>query len=265
MCAMPRLYLPQTLTHGQPVELPADLVHYCARVLRLANNDEVTLWDGLGHQTAATIDFPGKNRACVTATKPSTPIVGTELDRPIHVLQALPEGDKMDWVLEKSTELGACHFWPVQAQRSVVKLAAQRAEKRLQHWEKVVISACLQSGRGKLPEIAAVDGLRSTLLAILAKHPQAQVLWFTPTATLALAAWCENHLANNKLNNPSTHSGPIVICVGPEGGWSPEETECAIALGAVALRFSGRILRTETFAIACLAQLTAYLGLDREA
>jgi 16S rRNA (uracil1498-N3)-methyltransferase len=158
----------------------------------------------------------------------------------------------MDWILEKCTELGVAGFQPVQAQRSVVKLEGERASKRQVHWERVVLSASLQSERGILPKVEPVRSLKNALEQISHHWPDVQVLWFTPHTEMRLTAWAQ----------ATRPTGPLVICVGPEGGWTPEETELAAAAGAVPLRFSQRVLRTETFAMACVAQMTALLSLE---
>lgn len=158
----------------------------------------------------------------------------------------------MDWVLEKCTELGVAGFHPVQAQRSVVKLEGERASKRQTHWERVVLAASLQSERGRLAKVEPVRTLQGALEHVSQTWPNAQVLWFTPQAGESLRNW-------------TTHAKPgepFIICVGPEGGWSPDETDMATQRGALPLNFSRRVLRTETFAVACTAQLTALLNLE---
>ncbi|WP_370263846.1 16S rRNA (uracil(1498)-N(3))-methyltransferase [Limnobacter sp.] len=251
-----RFYLPQAAALGQTLELPEDLMHYASRVLRLKDKEPLRLWNGLGQEWTATLEYLSKKLAQVTITDGPHAQAASELTGPIHVLQALPEGDKMDWVLEKCTELGANAFYPVQATRSVVKLNEERANKRQLHWERVLVAASLQSERQHLPSLHPVLGLQDTLCHIQHSHPTARLLWFTPEAEQSAQSWAAKTLEQGAL--PS----PLVICVGPEGGWTPEETEYAISQGALPLRFSRRILRTETFGVACLAQLTALLGLD---
>ncbi|HEX4842738.1 MAG TPA: 16S rRNA (uracil(1498)-N(3))-methyltransferase [Limnobacter sp.] len=254
-----RFYLPQAQALGQTLELPEELMHHASRVLRLKDKDFVRLWNGAGQEWGATLHYLSKKLAQVTIDEGPHQQADSELVVPVHVMQALPEGDKMDWVLEKCTELGASAYCPVQAARSVVKLQGERAQKRQHHWERVLVAASLQSERNQLPLLQAVLGLADALDCIRANHPNATLLWFTPEANMALQTWAQSQ----RLAPPNP--GPLVICVGPEGGWTPEETQYAIAQGALPMRLSRRILRTETFGVACLAQLTALLQLEPQA
>ena len=136
----------------------------------------------------------------------------------------------------------------------MVKLEGERAKKRHAHWERIVMAASLQSERAVLPKVCEIGLLEGTLAQLKQSHPKAKLLWFTPHAEHTLGNWSGNASA--------TADGPLIVCVGPEGGWSARETEQAASMGALPLKFSNRILRTETFAIACLSQLTARLGLD---
>jgi len=248
---LPRFLLEHCNSVGQVLDLSDDLMHYASRVLRLREGEALRVWNGKGCEYHATIHYASKKLAQIEVGE-QLALRNTELNRPVHVLQALPEGDKMDWVLEKCTELGVAGFHPVQAQRSVVKLEGERASKRQAHWERVVLAASLQSERGQLAQVEPVRTLSAALEHIAHTWPNAHVLWFTPQAELALRKW-----------TPQASRGePVVICVGPEGGWSPEETDAATQLGALPLNFSQRVLRTETFAVACTAQLTALLNLE---
>ena len=248
---LPRFLLGHCNSVGQVIDLPDDLMHYASRVLRLRDGEALRVWNGKGCEYRATVQYVSKKLAQIHVGE-TLQVHNTELNRPVHVLQALPEGDKMDWVLEKCTELGVAGFHPVQAQRSVVKLEGERASKRQAHWERVVLAASLQSERGQLAAVEPVQPLAAALEYIRQALPGAHVLWFTPHANASFKSWA----------NHAEPVSPIVICVGPEGGWTDEETALASSLGALPLRFSQRILRTETFAVACVAQLTALLGLE---
>ena len=250
---LPRFLLEHCNCEGQVLDLPDDLMHYASRVLRLRDGEALRVWNGQDCEFQATVHYVSKKLAQVQVGLKLT-VKNTELVRPIHIVQALPEGDKMDWILEKCTELGAAGFHPVQAQRSVVKLEGERVSKRHAHWERVVLSASLQSERGRLPKVEPVKSLKTTLDHIGQTWLDAQVLWFTPQAEVTLLHWSQEAHAQS----------PLFVCVGPEGGWTPEETEQATQAGAVALNFSQRVLRTETFAVACTAQLTALLNLEAD-
>ena len=251
----PRFLLEHCNSAGQVIDLTEDLMHYASRVLRIREGEPVRIWNGQLREFSATVHYLSKKQAQVHIHDEIS-LENTELNHPVHVLQALPEGDKMDWVLEKCTELGVSGFKPVQAQRSVVKLEGERAVKRQAHWERVVLSASLQSERTALARVEPCSSLESALTHHRAEQPNSQLLWFTPDAETTLSEWLEKN--PNWAKNPT----PMLICVGPEGGWSPEESALATSMGAIALRFSRRVLRTETFAMACTAQLTALLGLE---
>lgn len=248
---LPRFLLEHCNSVGQVLDLSDDLMHYASRVLRLREGEALRVWNGKGSEYHATVHYASKKLAQIRVGDKLAPR-NTELNRPVHLIQALPEGDKMDWVLEKCTELGVAGYHPVQAQRSVVKLDGERAAKRQTHWERVVLAASLQSEREQLAAVEPVKSLSAALEHMAQNLPHAHVLWFTPQAEQALRNW-----------TPHAKPGePLIICVGPEGGWSPEETEIAMQLGALPLSFSQRVLRTETFAVACTAQLTALLNLE---
>ncbi len=251
----PRFLLEHCNSAGQVIDLTEDLMHYASRVLRIREGESVRIWNGQLREFSATVHYLSKRLAQVHIHDEIS-LENTELNCPVHVLQALPEGDKMDWVLEKCTELGVSGFLPVQAQRSVVKLEGERALKRQAHWERVVLSASLQSERAALARVAPCGNLESTLARLRAEQPDAKLLWFTPDAEVTLNQWLAKN--ENWAKSPTT----MLICVGPEGGWSPEESALAAEMGAIALRFSRRVLRTETFAMACTAQLIALLGLE---
>lgn len=248
---LPRFLLEHCNSVGQVLDLSDDLMHYASRVLRLRDGESLRVWNGQGSEYHATVQYVSKKLAQIHVGE-KLALRNTELIRPVHVLQALPEGDKMDWVLEKCTELGVAGFHPVQAQRSVVKLEGERAAKRQAHWERVVLAASLQSEREQLALVEPVRTLKAALEHISQTWPGGQLLWFSPEAEVPLRQWASNP-------NPAA---PLFVCVGPEGGWSPEETELATQLGALPLNFSRRVLRTETFAVACVAQLTALLNLE---
>ncbi|NJM32984.1 MAG: 16S rRNA (uracil(1498)-N(3))-methyltransferase [Limnobacter sp.] len=253
---LPRIFIQHFKSDCQYLDMTEDVMHYVSRVLRLENGHTVWVCNGQGFDFPATLEYLGKKsgRFCLKAEPADR--LPLELARRIHVVQALPEADKMEWVIEKATELGAAAFWPVQAQRSVVKLTGNRANKKTSHWQKVAASAMLQCGRGVLPAVHAPAALADTLHALRQAEPTVQIVWFDPAATLHLHDWARGQATG--------HTAPqqaLAICIGPEGGWAEFETQSALEVGATALRFAQRVLRTETFALACLAQLAVLLGL----
>ncbi len=249
----PRFLLKHCNDVGQVIDLNDNLMHYASRVLRLRDQDTLRIWNGHGCDYLGTIHYVSKKLAQVRIEQ-ILETRNTELNRAVHIVQALPDSDKMDWILEKCTELGAVRFHPVQAQRCVVKLDSERAGKKQAHWERVVLAASLQSNRSQLALVETVKTLPETLAHIEQNWPNAQALWFNPRAEISLQQWVKS----------AETTAPLIICVGPEGGWTAEETSLATNWGAKPLRFSQRILRTETFGLACVAQLTALLNLEPE-
>lgn len=251
---VPRFCMPEAKAQGQTLPLDEDLMHYASRVLRVLDGDVLRIWNGAGQEFDGTLHYLNKKMAQVTLTSAPRSLASQELRRPVHVLQALPEGDKMDWVLEKTTELGAAAFWPVMGRRSVVKLDGERLAKRQAHWGRVVLAAALQSERSELPTVHDCMPLQACLAEIARLHPKAELLWFTPGAESAFRHW-----------HPADDTAPLIVAIGPEGGWSAEETALALESPLInnrGLSLSPRILRTETFGCAALSQLTEKLGLD---
>jgi 16S rRNA (uracil1498-N3)-methyltransferase len=150
----------------------------------------------------------------------------------------------MDYTLQKAVELGVTEIRPIQAERSVVKLAGERAAKRIQHWQSVVISACEQCGRSIVPEVHAISGFREWL----ANESQ-------ETCRIVLAPDAEQRLAD--LPRPAS---PIVLLTGPEGGLTENELEIAQMRGFVPIRLGPRILRTETAALVAISAMQTLWG-----
>ena len=236
---MPRFYCPIPLSTGNVVDLPVKVAHHL-HVLRLRENEDITLFNGEGGEFTATISHLDKKQATVTITGFSDR--EAEPPHPITLAQALPESSKMDWILEKATELGATHIQPLAAQRCVVKLNAERAEKKHGHWEAILVSASEQSGRNRIPTLAPTTNFKEW---IAQKSDQPRIL-LSPRATQSLAQWAKD-------NPPQA----VTVMIGPEGGFSPEEEQLAIDQGAIALSMGPRILRTETAGLAVTTAINA--------
>jgi 16S rRNA (uracil1498-N3)-methyltransferase len=157
----------------------------------------------------------------------------------------LPEGAKMDWIIEKAVELGAASVQPLAAQRCVVRLAAERAQKKLQHWQGVAISAAEQCGRNRVPPIAGIADFSSW---IAHQATFARIL-LTPRADMKLTDWARQQAPQ-----------ALTLMIGPEGGFSEQEEDAARRNGAIALSMGPRVLRTETAGMAALAALNALWG-----
>jgi 16S rRNA (uracil1498-N3)-methyltransferase len=239
---MPRFYCPQPLAIGLMIDLPEAVAHH-VHVVRLAPGEAVTLFNGDGGEYTAVLQTVEKRRA--SAEIKAHTARDAELPYAVTVAQALPEASKMDWIIEKAVELGAAAFQPLAARRCVVRLSGERAEKKLAHWQGVIVSASEQSGRNRLAHLAPVDDFKDWI----AQQDMHRRVILTPRASQSLAAWAR-------------HQPPqaLTVMVGPEGGFSDEEEDLAIAQGALPLSMGPRILRTETAALAALAALNACWG-----
>ncbi len=236
-----RSHVALPLRVGEEVILPDHVAAHLLRVLRLQAGDACVLFNGDGQDFDARIVAIGKRemRAQVLAVR----VVDNESPLRITLLQGIARGDRMDWILQKATELGVARILPVSSDRSEVKLDAQRADKRLAHWRSIVVAACEQSGRAHVPAIEAPQALDTAAM----QYEGLGVL-LDPFATASLAALC---LAMGNTCN---------IAVGPEGGWSPRDREQLTAAGFQGARLGPRVLRTETAGIAAIAALQVLCG-----
>jgi len=236
-----RSHVELPLRVGEEVTLPDHVAAHLLRVLRLQAGDGCVLFNGDGHDYDARISSVGKReaRALVLAAR----VVNNESPLRITLLQGIARGEKMDWILQKATELGVARILPVSSDRSEVKLDAQRADKRLAHWRGIVVAACEQSGRAHIPAIETPQ-----TLAAAAMQCEGHGVVLDPFATVSLASL--------RLAMRNTCS----IAVGPEGGWSPRDREQLTAAGFEGARMGPRVLRTETAGIAAIAALQLLNG-----
>lgn len=244
---MPRFYCPQPLAVGATVDLPESVAHHL-HVVRLQPGAALTLFDGRGGQYRATLLETGKKRA--SAAVDAFDAIDVELPYAVTLAQGLPEGAKMDWIVEKAVELGVAAVQPLAAQRSVVRLSGDRLEKRQAHWQGVIESASEQSGRNRLAQLLPLAEFRRWIDTPPAgtQPPQPRIL-LSPRGTESLAGWAQA--------NPAQ---ALTLLVGPEGGFSPEEEDAAMAAGALPLTMGPRVLRTETAALAAMAMLAGIWG-----
>jgi len=239
---MPRFFCPQPLAVGQLVTLPDTVAHHI-QVLRLAQGALITLFNGEGGEYTAALSEISR-RSASADIKAHTPRE-VELPFAITLAQALPEGSKMDWIIEKAIELGVSGIQPLAAQRCVVRLSAERAEKKLEHWRGIVVSAAEQSGRNRLAQVAPPQDYKHWIT----QQDLHRRIILTPRAEQSLADWAR-------------HQPPqaVTLVVGPEGGLNEQEENDAIRHGALALAMGPRILRTETAGLSALAMLAAFWG-----
>jgi len=241
--ALTRLFINGRLKVGKTVELDAERTHYVGRVLRLQEGSALTVFNGEDGEFAATVSAVGKHSATIGVENYLE--TATESPLTVHLVQGISRGERMDYVIQKATELGVKRISPVFAAHGVVRLDATRAAKRRDHWQRVAESACEQSGRIRPPLIDEPMPLNDWFGA---KTSDADIdLILLPRAATALTS----------LSPPRTK---VCLLIGPEGGFSHDEYEDALAAGIKAVSLGPRILRTETATAAAIAVVQSMWG-----
>ena len=235
-----RIHIAQTLTPGLELSLPDGAARH-VQVLRLQPGDALTLFDGRGGQWQAQVLAMG--RKSVSARVLAHQALECELARPVTLAVGMPANERMDSLVEKATELGVAEIVPLVCERSVLRVAGDRADRKAAHWQAIAVAACEQSGRNRVPRVQAPRLLKDWLAG-----PQTGlrgVLCFAPQAR-PLQAWLG-------LAGP----GPVTWLSGPEGGLTDAETTLAQDRGFQPLTLGARVLRADTAPLAALAGLCA--------
>jgi 16S rRNA (uracil1498-N3)-methyltransferase len=235
-----RLHVRQALEPGLEVALEERAAHYLARVLRVGAGQAVVLFNGDGFDYAGEVRHAGRRETTVAVNARLPGLVESALR--ISVVQAVSRGERMDHTLQKCTELGAAEFQPLFCERSEVRLDGAKLERRLDHWRGVVVSACEQCGRARIPPVHPP----LTVHGWLGQAVQGSRLVLDPDAGSPLAAV-----------NPA---GSVEFAVGPEGGFSETELALMSRQEVRAVSLGPRILRTETAAPAAVAVLQCLKG-----
>ncbi|MFS8063245.1 MAG: 16S rRNA (uracil(1498)-N(3))-methyltransferase [Luteimonas sp.] len=238
-----RLHVDAVLAIGERIRLPETAAGHLVRVLRADIGNTCVLFNGDGHDYDARITAIGKRSVEVEIL--TVRALDNESPLRITLLQALARGEKMDWILQKATELGVADVIPVESERSEVKLDGERVVKRVAHWQSVVAAACEQSGRAMVPAVASPQPLANALQAL-------------PSSSLRLLLDPNAGQALDRVEEQPRRG--LVLAIGPEGGWSPRDRELLRAAGFEGMRLGPRILRTETAGIAAIAVLQSRLG-----
>lgn len=239
-----RIHTAQNLQPGGDIVLEERSSHYLGRVLRLAPGEAVVLFNGDGHDYAAEITGAARRGMALRVDSRLPGLPEPPLD--ITVAQAVSRGERMDQTLQKCTELGAAAFQLLDSERVEVRLGDDKLAKRMAHWRGVIVSACEQCGRSRVPGLAPPVALDPWL----ATATDAVRLVLDPGADRSLGRWAAD------LELVRT----VQIVVGPEGGFSEAELERMRAAGLQSVSLGPRVLRTETAAPAAVAVLQALLG-----
>ena len=246
---MPRFHCPTALTTGADMSLPERAARH-VQVLRMQPGMAVTLFNGEGGQYQAEITHMGKREVRVRIGAHQT--LECEAARQVHLAVGMPANERMDWLVEKATELGVTRITPLMTQRTVLRLSGERADKKRSHWQDIAAAACEQCGRNRLPVIDSPMALADWL----ASHNSGASVG---NGVDASAGMVRAVLSLHPLSQPLTGlSWPAqaVFLSGPEGGLSDEEDAAARAAGFVPVSLGNRTLRAETAALAALAYLT---------
>lgn len=238
---MPRFFVDQPLVPGTSFTLPDEVVRH-VQVLRLREGDAITLFNGQGGEVDATLTaLARRSAACLLGEHRAL-----EREAPLWLglAQAISSGDRMEFTLQKGVEMGVNVFQPLATQRSIVKLAGDRADKRIMRWQEIVVAACEQSGRNTVPEVRPILTLEQWLAS--AQDADARLM-LSPLGTARLADMAQQPRR-------------LWLMAGPEGGLSADEEGAALAAGWAPLRLGPRVLRTETAALAAVAAVQTLWG-----
>ncbi len=253
---MARFYCDTPLISGQTFVLPATAARH-VQVLRMQPGHTLTLFNGEGGEFEAEVTHMGRSEVQVRVGAHSA--LEREALRAVQLVVGMPANERMDWLVEKATELGVQRITPVMTERSVVRLNGERAEKKQAHWQAIAISACEQCGRNRVPQVDVPLRLEAWLSSSQNTDQQKNVeglraVMSLHESTQALSSLLQNGQVD-QVAESSIHQ-PVVLLTGPEGGLSDAEDAAARQAGFVAVSLGARVLRAETAALAALAYLT---------
>ena len=240
--SLPRFYSPEKLSPGSIIRFTDNAATHASRALRMQVDDEAILFNGDGNDYLCSLTFISK--AEVSAKVKSVVANDTESPLDITLVQAISSGDRMDFTIQKAVEMGVNRIQPIASQRSVVKLSGDRADKRREHWQNVVIAACEQSGRAIVPPVLPTCSLADWL-----------GLDTSAASRILLLPGAEHSLS--QISKPQ---GSIQLLIGAEGGLTPTEVDIALQHEFIPIRLGKRILRTETAALSAISSMQTLWG-----
>lgn len=238
---IPRIYLPQSLSAGNDVELDSNALRHVVQVLRLKAGHPLILFNGEGGEYTAELTRVEKRRATAHITEFQD--INRESNLYTHLGLGISKGERMDFALQKAVELGVNEITPLFTEHCVVQLDDKRALKKQEHWQAVIISACEQSGRNTLPILNAPQSIKHWINIL------------SSTTKLILDPVASTTLATVK---PGTAG--VILAIGPEGGFSQTEIDLAQENDFIGITLGPRVLRTESAAIASLTAIQALWG-----
>lgn len=236
-----RVYVEAALAAGRRARLEGAAARHVGRVLRLRHADPLVLFDGRGGEYSAVVEEVDREAVWITALEHRP--IERESNLRLTLAQGVSRAERMNWVVQKATELGVSRIVPILSERSIVKLDPEQAATKLLHWRSIVIGACEQSGRNRLPLIQAPEGLAE----LLGETAPSTRLLLSPEGLQSIA-------------DVTIQDAAVTVLIGPEGGLSSEERERAAHSGYISVRLGPRVLRTETAAVAALTVLQQRFG-----
>jgi len=236
---MPRIYCPTPLTAGEHLTLPAGAARH-VQVLRLQPGDPLSLFNGEGGEFECSVTQMGRSTVQVQIGQHHA--IEREASRLVHLAICMPANERMDWLVEKATELGVASIQPLMSERSVLRLSGERAEKKVLHWHSVAVAACEQCGGNRVPEVHPVMTLTQWLQGWQARAAHTCLV-------LSLAPGVQ------PLQRVAGDASSLTLLLGPEGGLAADEEARAVAQGCTPVSLGPRVLRAETAALAALAAL----------
>ena len=237
-----RVHVDVELQTGRRLTVDGSAGNHISRVLRLRVGDALTLFNGQGGEYAGSIDEIRRDTVVVSILERRD--VDRESPCQLTLAQGISRGERMDWVVQKATELGVWQIAPIFTERSIVQLDEKQASRKLQHWRSIAIAACEQSGRNRVPQITQPVGLYELLEK---RTSSGTALLLSPGAPLRIA-------------DMASAGTQITVLIGPEGGLADVEQQAAVKAGFTPVRLGPRVLRTETAAVCALTLLQQKFG-----
>ena len=253
MSKLPRFYCPSALNTGEDLSLPAGTARH-VQVLRLQPDHEITLFNGQGGEFKAVVTHMGRSEVSVRVGEHHP--VERELNIQVHLWSSITANERMDWLLEKATELGAATLLPITAERRVLKLKGERADKKLAHWQAIAVASSEQCGRNRVLQVGQAITLTQALEHLsAASSPSRSARWVLSLSPGTRLLQEMIQTIRPARGQGATQPTEVIVLSGPEGGLSPAEEAQAIAAGFVPVSLGNRVLRAETAPVAVLSAI----------